>query len=148
MPNNHYKSELSVGYPGDVLGGSNVQRGSSHPDDWDTLSSTHGWHTTLDGSGQWLSWDANNWQRCAFCLSFAPYRPQRLVLQTDGSLQALDDVGQVLWQRGPFGEGSRWKLTAEKDGDVVLRNATGERVWSAIVDCTTTRKKSEADSSR
>ena len=145
MPVNHFKSELSVGYPSDEAGGSNVQRGSAHPSDWDTLTTTSdprsGWRTTLD-AGQWLSWDANNWQRCAFCLPFAPHRPQSMVLQTDGRLQALDTAGEVIWQRGPFGEGDKWKLTAEVNGDVVLRNAAGERVWSAIAECHGFRRKS------
>ena len=140
MPNSHYSTELSVGYPDDMLGSSNVQRGSAHPTDWDILTAAAGWRVTLDGSGQWLSWDANNWQRCAFCLVFAPHRPQKLALQADGSLQALDEAGRVVWQRGPFGVGDRWKLTVESDGDVVLRNVAGEQVWSAMADCKIAQK--------
>ena len=129
MPACHNKSELSVGYPGDVLGGSNVQRASSHPSDWDTLAHVAGWRATLDGSGQWLSWDANNWQRTAFRLSFAPHRPRRLVLQTDGSLQAQDEAGAVVWQRGPFGEGSRW----EDDGGEGWRRGAAQCTRGASV---------------
>ena len=154
MPNHHNKPELSIGYPGDVAGQSNIQRSSSfHTNNFDTLASTtsplSGWRVTLD-SGQWYSWNVANWQRCGVCVAFGGNRPggvRCVVLESDGRLRALDGAGEAVWQRGPFGPGDRWKLTVEEGsgGDVVLRNAAGEAVWSASVD--TRRQRDEAEAS-
>ena len=137
MPKTHFKSELSVGFPGDRLGDTNVQRGSANPTDWDILCKTHdmgkGWRTTLD-PGQWMSYSASNGQRWVFRKKFINQHPLSIALQADGKLEVLNTSGHTIWTRGPYGHGNQWKLTAEENGDIVLRNAEGAPVWSAIAD--------------